>query len=136
MTSSISIWIEIPKELSPGPIPKLRLKWAILRLILLLYVETHMFNPFFSTELYRKVRKLPGSQKTFSGTHLKSFWKNSSFLRSNHSTWSYWDVHKLFVVYRMISHVIQSKQNPFLSYHKANSEIERKYISFIMDFKV
>ena len=45
----------------------------------------------------------------FASPDLRSYDWNSFFLVSYHSTWIYWVVIRFFVVYRLISHVIQSK---------------------------
>ena len=45
----------------------------------------------------------------FASRSLENYDWNSFFLRSYHSTGSYWDAQSLWIVYRLISHVIRSK---------------------------
>ena len=70
--------------------------------------NTHAISIDFHRTL-SEGQEIDSGSKTLSGDHFDSLNSNIPFLGSYHSTWSYWDVVLLFVVYRLMNHVIQPK---------------------------
>ena len=73
------------------------------------YEESHVHYLSILTELYRKVRKMTDGPNFSMSTHFQSFDGNLSFFDSYRSERSYGCSVSTLIVYRLISHVIQSK---------------------------
>ena len=101
VTSSIRLSMKVIKKLSRTPIANQFKKSSFWSFFWHSYVKMQGSHAFIFTELYRKVRKLTEGQNCLARSHLTSYGRNSSFLLSYHSTWSYWQFTSLFVVYRL-----------------------------------